>query len=542
MVKIFFSAVLFILFSTSSSFSQEKMERPKLVVGIVVDQMRYDYLYRYFDKYSDRGFKRMMSKGFTCENMHYNYVPTITAPGHSSIYTGTTPAYHGIIGNDWHQRYSRESMYCVEDKTVQVVGGVNEAAGKKSPVNLLASTITDELKLYFHDQSKIISIALKDRAAVLPGGHHPNGAFWYDESAGNFITSTYYMNALPSWLSEFNDEKWSLKLLQQGWSTLLPLSEYTASMPDRNPYEGKLPQDKESVFPRTFSTINPNYANITTTPLGNILTTQLAIKAIAAENLGADNITDFLAISYSVPDYAGHLFGLQSVEIEDIYLRLDLELATLLETLDNVVGKDQYMVFLSADHAAAQVPQLLIDGRYPAGYFENQKLIDTIKKVISAKYDPYIIEGASNFQIFLNEDRIKFKMKPKREDIVKDIKEIIKSFPGVYDAFERSEIPFLSSEFPLYKMIQLGFNPVRSGDIIYTLLPGWLDRGIKTGTSHGSPWNYDTHVPAIFYGWHVPSGKSYSHHDITDIAPTISHLVKIPLPSASIGNPLEFVK
>ncbi len=542
MVKILFSAVLFILISTSSSFSQEKLERPKLVVGIVVDQMRYDYLYRYFDKYSDRGFKRMMSKGFTCENMHYNYVPTITAPGHSSIYTGTTPAYHGIIGNDWHQRYSRESMYCVDDKTVQVVGGVNEAAGKKSPVNLLASTITDELKLYFHDQSKIISIALKDRAAVLPGGHHPNGAFWYDESAGNFITSTYYMNALPSWLSEFNDEKWSLKLLQQGWSTLLPLSEYTASMPDRNPYEGKLPQDKESVFPRTFSTINPNYANITTTPLGNILTTQLAIKAIAAENLGADNITDFLAISYSVPDYAGHLFGLQSVEIEDIYLRLDLELATLLETLDNVVGKDQYMVFLSADHAAAQVPQLLIDGRYPAGYFENQKLIDTIKKVISAKYDPYIIEGASNFQIFLNEDHIKFKMKLKREDIVKDIKEIIKSFPGVYDAFERSEIPFLSSEFPLYKMIQLGFNPVRSGDIIYTLLPGWLDRGIKTGTSHGSPWNYDTHVPAIFYGWHVPSGKSYSHHDITDIAPTISHLVKIPLPSASIGNPLEFVK
>lgn len=520
---------------------QEKTERPKLIVGIVVDQMRHDYLYRYYTKYSDNGFKRILKEGFSCENLHYNYAPTVTAPGHASIYTGTTPAYHAIIGNEWFQRYSRKSMYCVDDESVSNVGSTNIIAGKKSPKNLLASTITDELRLFFYNKSKVIGLSIKDRGSILPAGHNPTGAYWYDDQSGNFITSTYYRNNLPEWVSDFNNEKWVPKLLSQGWNTLRPIGEYTESTDDLNPYEGKLAGEKSPVFPRVFDMSKPNYGAINVTPHGNTMLTEIAFRAIEGESMGQDEITDLLALSYSGPDYAGHLFGLQSIEIEDIYLRLDLEIAKLLQYLDDKIGKNQYLLFISADHAVAQVPQFLIDQKNSAGYFNSTSMLDSLKKMLTKKYDPNIIDGMSNHQIYLNEDRISFK-KLNRASIVSDIKSFVQNIPGVFQVWDRSEIVLLSNNLPMNRMIQLGFNTNRGGDIIYTLLPAWLDSSFRTGTSHSSPYNYDTHVPGLFYGWSVPAGKSYARYEITDIAPTISHLIKITLPNASIGKVIEFVK
>lgn len=535
-----FQILLVVFIFAESVLAQDKLNRPKLIVGIVVDQMRQDYLYRYYDKYSENGFKRILKNGFSCENLHYNYAPTVTAPGHASIYTGTTPAYHAIIGNEWFQRYSRKSMYCVDDETVSVVGSANSIAGKKSPKNLVASTISDELRLFFYNKSKVIGLSIKDRGSILPAGHNPTGAYWYDDQSGNFITSTYYRKNLPDWVNTFNNEKWVAKLLSEGWNTLKPIHEYTESAADLNPYEGKLSGEKNPVFPRVFDMNKPNYGTINVTPHGNTMLTEIALRAIEGESMGQDDITDLLAISYSGPDYAGHLFGLQSVEIEDIYLRLDLEIARLLEYLDSKVGKNQYVLFISADHAVAQVPQFLIDQNYSAGYFSSTAMLDSLKKMLSGKYDPNIIDGMSNHQIYLNEDRITFK-KLNRPAIVSDIKSFIQNIPGVFQVWERSEIQFLSN-LPVYRMIQLGFNSKRGGDIIYTLLPAWLDSSFRTGTSHSSPYNYDTHVPGLFYGWSIPAGKSYTRYEITDIAPTISHLTKITLPNASIGKVIEFVK
>jgi hypothetical protein len=432
-------------------------------------------------------------------------------------------------------------MYCVDDENVSVVGSANNIAGKKSPKNLLASTISDELRLFFYNKSKVVGLSIKDRGSILPAGHNPTGAYWYDDQSGNFITSTYYRNELPEWVTKFNGEKWVAKLLSQGWNTLKPIIEYTESAIDLNPYEGKLAGEKNPVFPRVFNMSNPNYGVINVTPHGSTMLTEIALRAIEGESLGQDDITDLMAISYSGPDYAGHLFGLQSIEIEDTYLRLDLEIARLLDYLDTKIGKNQYLLFISADHAVAQVPQFLIDQNHSAGYFNSVSMLDSLKKMLTKKYDPNIIDGMSNHQVYLNEDRISFK-RLNRSAILADIKSFIQNMPGVFQVWDRSEIPLLSGNLPMNRMIQLGFNTNRGGDIIYTLLPAWLDSSFRTGTSHSSPYNYDTHVPGLFYGWSVPSGKSYNRYEITDIAPTISHLTKITLPNASIGKVIEFVK
>lgn len=518
-------------------------ERPKLVVGIVVDQMRHDYLYRYYTKYGEGGFKRMLREGFSCENTHYNYAPTVTAPGHASIYTGTTPAFHGIIGNEWRIRYNRKPMYCVDDTTVISVGGMT-SLGKMSPVNLLATTITDELRLYTYDRSKVIGISMKDRGAILPAGHHPNAAYWFDANSGSFMTSSYYMKDLPPWLKDFNAENNCLRLLQKGWNTLKPIETYTESYKDSNPYEGTLPNDKAgAVFPHNFNTTNAiNYGNVLNTPAGNTLLNDLAKRIIDKEKMGDDDITDFLTVSFSTPDYAGHLFGLQSIEVEDIYLRLDLEFENLFQYLDQKVGKGKYLVFLTADHGVAQVPQFLKDNGYPGDYFEGKKMMDTLNAILDNKFGKFVIDGVSGNQIFLNEDRISFK-NYNRIEIISTIKSFVSSWPGVAGVYDRSEVPLFSTNNPVLRKLQLGFNNQRSGDIIFYLLPGWFEGVRGVGTTHGTPYSYDSHVPLVWFGWNIKPGASFIQYDITDIAPTISHLLQIPIPSGSFGKPvLEILK
>ncbi|HNR06934.1 MAG TPA: alkaline phosphatase family protein [Saprospiraceae bacterium] len=529
--------LLFVSLMTFAGFmaAAQSLDRPKLVVGIVVDQMRHDYLYRYWDQYGEGGFKRILNEGFSCENAHYNYVPTVTGPGHASIYTGTTPAFHGLIGNEWHLRNSRRGMYCAQDDSVSAVGG-SEAAGKMSPKNLLANTITDVLKLYTYNRAKVIGVSVKDRGAIMPAGHLADAAYWYDGNTGKFMTSTYYMNALPAWVNAFNDRNLGKQLFSQGWNTLKPIGTYVDSERDDNPYEGKLNGEANAVFPRNIPFKDPtSYYTLLYTPAGNSLVTEFSKAALEAEQLGQDEVTDFLAMSYSSTDYAGHLFGLHSVEIEDMYLRLDLEMEKLLRFLDEKVGHDKYVVFLSADHAVAQNPQYLKHKNLPVDYFRGWRMIDSLKKFLEKKYDPFLIDGYSNGQIYLNEDRI-VSRKLDRKAIAADLKKYVRAWDGVIDVVDRDDIPFLTGGNPVFPMIQKGFYPPLCGDFYVIIRPGWFESSSMTGTTHGSPFTYDTHVPVLWYGWKIPAGKSYAKYEITDIASTLSFLLKIPLPDAATGR------
>lgn len=518
---------------------------PKLVVGIIVDQMRQEYLFRFQSKYGNGGFKRLMSDGFMLKNGHYNYAPTVTGPGHASVYTGTTPAVHGVIGNDWYDKTLKKGVNCVEDPRHSVVGSP-EGNGDVSPWRMLSTTVTDELEIFTQKKAKVIGISLKDRGAVLPAGHMPDGAYWYDGKSGRFITSTYYNTRLPEWVERFNQQGLPEKYLAREWNTLLPINQYVESGPDDTPYESLIGGKERPTFPYDMKTLRkPNdFSLLSTTPFGNDYLTDMAKAAIDGEGLGADQVTDFLAISYSSTDGLGHAVGPNAIEIEDMYLRLDRNFEDLLGTLDNKVGAGNYTVFLTADHAVADVAQYMIDNRVPAGYFDTGRLQNELSQHL-AQYFPgkKIVETISGGQVFFDQDI--FQKDPKASGVELLIAtELTINFllkqDGVANAY--SENVIRQSQFDedgIKGLIVRGYHAKRSGDVMMVLEPGWYGAGSTRGTTHGSPYTYDTHVPILFYGNGIRKGSSVRHHTITDIAPTISILLNIKFPSGCTGRPVE---
>jgi predicted AlkP superfamily pyrophosphatase or phosphodiesterase len=336
--------------------------------------MRWDFLYRYYDRYEKGGFKRMLNEGFTCENTHIDYAPSVTAVGHATVYTGSVPALHGIAGNDFIIQSTGKNTYCTEDSTVHTVGSASKA-GEMSPRNMLTTSVTDELKLATNFRSKVIGIALKDRGAILPAGHTADAAYWFDDATGGWISSTFYMKSLPQWVQDLNAKKLPEQYLKQDWNTLYPIETYVNSSADNNAYEGKFSGTTTPTFPvRTSQMIGKGVGVIRSTPYGNTITLDMAQAAIDHENLGADAITDFLAVSFSSPDYIGHQFGPNSIEVEDTYLRLDRNISDLLAYLDKKVGKGNYTAFLTADHGAAHNPNFLKDKKIPADGSKFQQL------------------------------------------------------------------------------------------------------------------------------------------------------------------------
>ena len=542
LILIFACSVCFVFNVTSQSTN----EKPKLVVGIVVDQMRQEYLYRYYDKFSPGGFKRMMSEGFMLKNAHYNYAPTVTGPGHASVYTGTTPAVHGIIGNEFYDKIGKNFVNCVEDSRYKPVG--NDAAnGKLSPSRMISSTVTDELKLFTQKRSKVIGISIKDRGAILPAGHMADAAYWFDSKSGKFISSTYYLQALPDWLNKFNAQNLAEKYLSQEWKTLLPIEQYTESGPDDSPYERKFAGQDRSTFPYNLPQLrskNDNFGMLSSTPFSNDYLIQMAYAAIAGEQMGKDNITDFLCISFSATDAVGHAKGPNAVEIEDIYLRLDRGIEDLLKKLDAEVGAGKYTVFLTADHAVVDVPQYLKDSRIPAGYFSDEYLKAKLDEFLAAYYPgKSFIENISNQQIFLNQEAFNKDPRSSGMDVylvTELIGKYLMSMDGVANYYTEAIIRQGNyGEDGLKGKVIRGFHPKRSGDIVYVLEPGWTESGSIQGTTHGSGYTYDTHVPILFYGFGIRKGSSAQPHNITDIAPTISTLLKIKFPSGATGQPVS---
>lgn len=528
---------------TSLAFAQDK---PKLVVGIVVDQMRQEYLYRFENKFGENGFKRLMNGGFMLSNAHYNYVPTYTGPGHASIYTGSTPAIHGIIGNDWWDKNLKKTVNCVEDPRQKPVGN-SDGNGDVSPWRLLSTTITDELKLFTQKKSKVIGISIKDRGAVLPAGHFADAAYWFNTADGKFISSTYYFEAVPAWVDKFNGLKVAESYLSKEWNTLLPIAQYTESGPDDSPYEKVWKGKDKPVFPYDLSKLNKANGGadmLIHTAFGNDLLTDFALAALKGENLGKNSVTDFFTISFSSTDLVGHSMGPNSVEVEDTYIRLDKNIETLLSKLDEEVGKDNYIVFLTADHAVVDAPQSLRDAKLPAGIFTRGKALkDELNTYLQKNFpNKTLIESVSNGQVFFNQEL--FSTDPKIAGIdlliaTDLVMNYIQSKEGVAQVYTRSSLKQANyNAAGLEGMIVRGFNHKRSGDVAFELEPGWLDWSSTYGTSHGSAYTYDTHVPMLFYGKGIRKGTTAERHDITDLAPTLSVLLKIKFPSGCTGKPI----
>ena len=482
-------------------------ERPKLVVGIVVDQMRWDYLGRYYDQFGDDGFKRLVTKGYSCDNCLINYVPTVTAIGHTSVYTGSTPAMHGICGNDFF--IDDEAVYCTDDKTVDPVGTNNRKRGCMSPRNLLATTIGDQIRLHTDFKSKVVGIAYKDRAAILPAGRSSDQAYWLDKDNVQFITSTYYRSELPEWAKAYNRE---------------------------------LKQDKA---------VQKAGKDISLSPLCGRITTDMAIAALKGEQLGKGEVTDMLCVSYSQTDAIGHEYSTRGEQIDEAYLELDKDLARLLKALDDQVGEGNYLLFLTADHGGAHNFQFMIDHKLGGGAWKmsdilsDDKLDTYLKEQFGPAVDHTIINGINSYRVYLNH----VKIKSLGLDLAK-VKDALVRFasqlPHVQFVMDFEKVNTWSVPDILRSRALLGYHPRRSGDLLLVLEPGWYEFGkwsSPIGTTHGE-WNpYDSHIPLLFYGWKVDHGSTGREVHITDIAPTVTQLLHIQQPNACIGEPIpEVVK
>jgi predicted AlkP superfamily pyrophosphatase or phosphodiesterase len=515
----------------------QTVARPKLVVGLMVDQMRWDYLYRYQNRYGQGGFNRLLNQGFSCENTFIPYTPTATGCGHASVYSGTVPAINGITGNNWWDTKLQRSVYCAEDKSVKTVGS-DSRDGEMSPRNMVSNTVTDELRLATNFRSKVIGISIKDRGAILPAGHSANAAYWYDESKGIFISSTYYMKDLPQWVKDFNARKLPDTYYKEGWKTLYPIDSYVQSSADAKDYERTEIGPKNS-FPYDMSGyIGKDYYKLPFLPQAATYTFEMAKAAAIHEQLGKNKETDFLAVSISSPDYTGHSFGPNSIEVEDTYLRLDKDIEQFLNFLDTQVGKGNYLLFLTADHGAAHVPDFLKENNLPGGSIALGSLV---RKVNSLAENKFKIKNA-----IINSTYYNLALNHKQMDSLGIDQEELKSFlihelekdEGIYRVIDKEELGESNLQQTIRERLINGYYPYRSADLQVIPKPNWFKDNPK-GTDH-SVWNpYDAHIPLLWYGWNIKPGKSYQERYMTDIAVTLAAMLHIQMPNGAVGKVIE---
>ena len=462
--------------------------------------MRWDYLSRYYDKFCEDGFRRMLDKGYSFDNCLIDYVPTVTAIGHTSAYTGTTPAFHGICGNNF--AIDGRKVYCCEDSTVMPVGSGNKKDGCMSPVNLLSTTIGDQLRLHTDFRSKVVGVSYKDRAAILPAGHSANAAYWLDRKNQRFITSTYYMNELPGWVKNYNRQV-----------------------------------EKNQVFKKMGKDIGLS-------PEAGHLIVGMAIAALEGEKLGQGSETDMLCVSFSQTDVIGHQWSTRGEHTDEAYMELDKDLALLFKALDEKVGVGNYIAFLTADHGAAHNEQFMQDNRLHGGKWLSQELQADLEKYIASKLGNQkpVVLGIYDYRFFL--DHAVIAAQGLELQTVKDVAiEYLRKSPNISFVVDYEKAGYAPIPAILKNRFLLGYNFHRSGDIIVAVEPGYYEFGSwssPVGTTHGE-WNpYDAHIPLLFYGWKVPHGTSPLEVHITDIAPTVCSLLHIQQPNACIGNALEF--
>jgi predicted AlkP superfamily pyrophosphatase or phosphodiesterase len=543
--SIILTLVFLFLSGSMGVFSQSAYippDKPKLVVGIVVEQLRYDQLERYRDKFGDNGIRRLLNEGTYCRNAFYNCILTQSAPAHATIASGTEPSYHGITADNWYVPLKNEMIYCTQDSKVDPVGGSYES-GLHSPVNLLASTFSDELAMATKRKSRIFSVGLKESSAILSTGHYADGVYWYDNVTGTWMSSTWYVDSLPEWVNDFNAMKVSETYLNNPWTLLREPEAYLDCLPDSSKFEMGFngitwfPYDLKKMSQKGFLNSKRDYSLLRETPFGNSFTKDFAIRLIQEEELGKDEITDFISINFSATDNIGHRFGPSSVESADALLRLDADIAQLLKFLNDSIGKRNILVYFTSAHGVSEIPSVLEQSRIPTGYFRQTQALQLLKSYLNAVYGQGDwVKAYYENQIFLNRILIEDAKIP-LEDIQRKVARFLVQFTGVASAYPYSA--FEANDFGNghLKRIVNSFSPQRSGDVIVTLNPGWVEKGDYV-TNHNSPYEYDSHVPLIWYGWAVNRASVTRRVSIADIAVTLSSLCRVPFPNASTGEPL----
>lgn len=517
-------------------------KKPKLIVNIVVEQMRYELLQRYMNKFTDEGFKKLINGGSVCENAVYDYLITESAPGYATIATGTAPSGHGIVSNVWYNRLKEKKIYCVEDNALpNSLPLFNNQ--KYSPHYLFGSTFSDELKIASYMQSKVIGVALKDFAGILMSGHLADEVYWFDDETAYWTSSSFYTDSLKDWVNRFNEKQIMDVYLSRTWNTLLPLNEYKESLADRNDYEYGFDED-EVVFPHDLKKLTQKYGKsiIKYTPYGNTYTKDFAIAAIVNEGLGKDKFTDVINIGFSTPAYINELFGVRSIELEDIYLRLDADLAHLIHFLEDFVGKGAFLIVLTSDRGAADNQKYFKELGMPVGEFNSDRSISVLESYLKAVYGrKNWVKAYYNRQVYLNRLRIDIS-KISLLEIQQKTAQFLTQFSGVANASTSSILESTDFTDGILKKFQNSYHPKRSGDVLISLLPGWLETGNGYGAVYykqSSPYRYDAHVPLIWYGWDIPAQKIVRPVHMRDVAVSLSRLLDIAYPSEATGSAIK---
>lgn len=518
-------------------------EKPRLVIGIVVEQLRYDQVEKFRSRLSDNGIKKLLNEGTYFQNASFQYMLTQSAPGYATISTGTEPALHGITSDNWYLPLKNELIFCTKDISVNPVGGSYEA-GLHSPVNLQASTFSDELKMATNRKARVYSVGMREYAAILSAGHSADGVFWYDNTSGTWMTSTYYGNYLPDWVTDFNALDLPASFLNSTWSLMRPSEDYSDCLPDSNIFESGFggrnffPYNLKKLSAKGSNNQRRDFSLLRETPFADSFTTRFAIRLMEKEKLGKDDITDYLSICYSSTDYIGHRFGPSSVEMGDAIFMLDRDIADLLTFVDDSLGKKNVLIYFTSSHGVSEIPSVLENNRIPAGYFKQNQALQLLRSYLNVVYgEGDWVKGYSEKQIFLNRTLIEDARIP-LEEIQKKVSRFLVQFTGVASAYPYSA--FEANDFGNgnLKRIINNFSPQRSGDVIVTLNPGWVEKEGDYVTNHNSPYEYDSHVPLIWYGWAANRSTVSRKVNMTDIAVTLSALCKVPFPNASVGEPL----
>ena len=479
--------VFVILMAAVALCASGQTDRPKLIVGLVVDQMRWDYLYNY--QWGEGGFKTLLQDGYRCNNTIIDYVPTVTAAGHASIYSGTTPAFHGIAGNNF--MLNGKNVTSVQDDSERGVG-CNDNTRGKSPRNLITTNLADQLLLATDFKSRTVGIALKDRAAILPAGHRPIGAYWYDKGSASFVTSTYYRDKLPKWVSDFNKK-----------------------------HHDEIASDVYNL------------------PIGTTLTFALAEQALINEQLGQGEATDLLAISVSNTDMCSHYYGTHSPKVDSIYYQLDREIAHFIEVLDQRIGRGNYLLFLSADHGGTHSYPRMTSHGLPSACWYNPEALTAANQVLKQQFGvDSLLKAEMEYTFYLNQEVIDG-ARLDRDQVMRAACQALEQPEEIQWAIDVSRIDTYPIPSILKERIKLGYFPERSGEIYIVPRTGvYAGKTEWDGSNHGTWSQSDSHIPLIFMGWHIPAGETNRLTHMTDIAATICAMLHIQSPNGCIGIPI----
>jgi predicted AlkP superfamily pyrophosphatase or phosphodiesterase len=483
---------------------------PKLVVVLTVDQFRYDYLERFGDGYRG-GIARLLKEGAVFTNAHFEHAPTATAVGHSVIFTGAFPSSSGIVGNEWYDRASKRQVTSVSDDSVTLLGAPGTSAA--SPRRLLAPTVGDVLKRT--GKSRVISISLKDRSAILPGGRASDAAYWYDTKTGNVVSSSYYMKELPAWVVEFNTRRLVDQYAGRDWTPL-----------GNGPPLVRLPPGGPEYFNR-----------LTASPFGNELLVELAQAAVRAEKLGRGPATDLLSVSFSSNDYVGHRWGPDSPHVRDVSLRTDLLLGAFLQFLDSEVGRENLLLVFTSDHGVAPIPEELPAGK--GGRISEKTLFEAIEKRLGGRFGegPWVV-GRAGPAPYLDHERAAQRKVPLAA-LRREAAEALRQVRGVARVYTAEELASGRGGDEIDRRVRNGYHAERSPDLFPVAERLWVFGSERA--SHGSPYDYDAHVPVIFLGPGIRAGRYDRRIALNDVAPTLAALLGLRAPEASAGKPLREV-